>query len=81
MSVNEVLSMKTEADISEKWERLDDVIMGGQSRSKLQAAADGSGAVWRGDLILEVSNWRRGMNGLLTVALQESGQQRENCFR
>ena len=38
------------------WERLDDVIMGGQSDSGLQAAAEGQtpGAVWRGDLITQV---------------------------
>jgi hypothetical protein len=42
----------------EAWERLDDVIMGGSSSSGLGPSADGSGAVWRGDLIVEVE--RRG---------------------
>lgn len=30
------------------WQRLDDVIMGGQSSSGLAPAADGSGVVWTG---------------------------------
>jgi hypothetical protein len=38
----------------EAWEKLDDVIMGGSSGSALAAAGDGTGAVWRGDLIVEV---------------------------
>jgi hypothetical protein len=41
------------ADDLAKWERLDDVIMGGQSASALVPAEDGSGAVWSGE-------WRRG---------------------
>ncbi|PSC71557.1 nadh:ubiquinone oxidoreductase complex i intermediate-associated 30 [Micractinium conductrix] len=48
----EVLSMRSAEDI-QRWQRLDDVIMGGQSESGLAAAEDGSGAVWRGDLIIE----------------------------
>ncbi|PRW55975.1 nadh:ubiquinone oxidoreductase complex i intermediate-associated 30 [Chlorella sorokiniana] len=51
-TVEDVLPMRTAADI-EKWQRLDDVIMGGQSSSGLAAAEDGSGAVWTGDLIVE----------------------------
>ena len=35
------------------WERLDDVIMGGRSSSKLEASADGKGVVWSGELVLE----------------------------
>lgn len=35
------------------WQRLDDVIMGGQSSSGLQAAEGGGSAVWTGDLIFE----------------------------
>ena len=46
-----VLSMASEQDIS-KWERLDDVIMGGQSSSTLRATEDGA-ALFSGDLILE----------------------------
>jgi hypothetical protein len=38
----------------EAWERLDDVIMGGSSSSGLGPAEDGAGAVWKGDLIVEV---------------------------
>ena len=41
------------ADDMEKWQRLDDVIMGGQSDSELRPAADGSGAVWSGTLRVE----------------------------
>ncbi|EIE22978.1 CIA30-domain-containing protein [Coccomyxa subellipsoidea C-169] len=47
-----VLPMTSEADLV-KWQRLDDVIMGGQSSSALTLAADGSGAVFSGDLIIE----------------------------
>ena len=46
-----VLSMASEQDVS-KWERLDDVIMGGQSSSTLRATEDGA-ALFSGDLILE----------------------------
>jgi hypothetical protein len=38
----------------EAWERLDDVIMGGSSSSGLTALEDGSGAAWKGDLVVEV---------------------------
>jgi hypothetical protein len=48
-----VLPMASPQDLG-AWERLDDVIMGGASSSGLEAAADGSGAVWKGDLIVEV---------------------------
>ena len=48
----EVLPMRSAEDVA-RWERLDDVIMGGQSSSGLEAAADGSGAVWRGELVVE----------------------------
>lgn len=47
-----MLPMTSEADLA-KWQRLDDVIMGGQSSSALTLAADGSGAVFSGDLIIE----------------------------
>ncbi|GBF93005.1 hypothetical protein Rsub_05616 [Raphidocelis subcapitata] len=47
-----VLSMRTAEDL-EAWERLDDVIMGGSSSSGLGPAADGGGAEWKGDLIVE----------------------------
>ena len=46
-----VLSMGSEQDIS-RWERLDDVIMGGQSSSSLRAV-EGGAALFSGDLILE----------------------------
>ncbi|RZL97265.1 MAG: hypothetical protein EOO88_62715 [Pedobacter sp.] len=45
-----VLPMKSAKEIK-KWERIDDVIMGGQSNSKLEAFT--SGAAWSGDLVLE----------------------------
>ena len=48
----EVLAMKTEQDIS-VWQRLDDIIMGGQSSSIIEPSEDGQGAVWSGDLIVE----------------------------
>ena len=47
-----VLPMASDADLA-VWERLDDVIMGGQSSSSLTAAGDGSGADFSGDLIIE----------------------------
>jgi hypothetical protein len=46
-SAREVLSMRSAEDLT-LWQRLDDVIMGGQSSSGLEPAADGSGAVWNG---------------------------------
>lgn len=47
-----VLQMASEADLA-LWERLDDVIMGGQSSSTLRSAADIGGADFSGDLIVE----------------------------
>ena len=46
-----VVSMESEQDIG-RWERLDDVIMGGQSSSTLSATQDGA-VLFSGDLILE----------------------------
>ena len=46
-----ILGMGSEQDIG-RWERLDDVIMGGQSSSTLAATEDGA-ALFSGDLILE----------------------------
>ena len=46
-----MVSMGSERDIG-RWERLDDVIMGGQSSSTLRATEDGA-ALFSGDLILE----------------------------
>lgn len=46
-----VVSMGSEQDIG-RWERLDDIIMGGQSSSTLTATEDGA-ALFSGDLILE----------------------------
>lgn len=65
--VEQVLSMRSAQDL-EKWEKLDDVIMGGKSGSFLQSAHEVhgfqggydhksdyqfEGAVWRGELITE----------------------------
>lgn len=52
ISSSTILPMKTADDLA-VWERLDDVISGSSS-SGLAAAEDGSGAVWTGDLIVEV---------------------------
>ncbi|CAL5221994.1 g4282 [Coccomyxa viridis] len=46
-----VVSMGSEQDIG-RWERLDDVIMGGQSSSTLRATEDGA-ALFSGDLVIE----------------------------
>ena len=46
-----VLSMGSEQDMS-RWERLDDVIMGGQSSSSLKGF-EGGAALFSGELILE----------------------------
>jgi uncharacterized protein YbjT (DUF2867 family) len=48
----EILPMRSEEDLK-RWQRLDDVIMGGNSSSVLSPAEDGSGALWSGDLVLE----------------------------
>ena len=50
-TLTRVLQMASEADLR-LWQRLDDVIMGGQSASSLQADAEG-GAVFSGTLVLE----------------------------
>lgn len=47
-----VLPMRSAQELT-KWQRMDDVIMGGQSRSAMSPAPDGTGAVWFGDLIVE----------------------------
>ncbi|WIA12335.1 hypothetical protein OEZ85_012388 [Tetradesmus obliquus] len=52
ISSSSILPMASAEDLA-AWERLDDVIMGGNSSSALEAAADGSGAVWKGDLVVE----------------------------
>ena len=56
------MSQRTPEDIA-VWERLDDVIMGGQSSSSIEAAVESergfSGAVWKGDLIVEVRGYCR----------------------
>ena len=52
-SWSNVLPMTTAEDLT-TWEKLDDVIMGGNSSSGLEPAEDGKGAVWKGDLIVEV---------------------------
>ncbi len=50
--VEDILPMKTVEDL-EKWQKLDDVIMGGSSSSGLEICPDGTGAVWLGQLIVE----------------------------
>lgn len=47
-----VLSMGSAADL-ERWQRLDDVIMGGQSSSSLAISDDGQSATFSGTLVLE----------------------------
>lgn len=47
-----IMPMKTETDLS-RWQRLDDVIMGGNSSSVLETNPDNTGAVWRGELVVE----------------------------
>ncbi|KAG1657278.1 hypothetical protein FOA52_005472 [Chlamydomonas sp. UWO 241] len=51
-SVRDVLPMASAEDL-EKWERMDDVIMGGQSASSFELFEEGGvrGATWKGDLI------------------------------
>ncbi|KAL4536080.1 hypothetical protein Ndes2437B_g05513 [Nannochloris sp. 'desiccata'] len=51
-TIEDILPMKTVEDL-EKWQRLDDVIMGGNSSSGLELSPDGTGAVWKGQLIVE----------------------------
>lgn len=50
---SQILSMSTPEDL-EKWERLDDVIMGGQSESKISLVEGGGGMVFTGKVITEV---------------------------
>jgi len=54
MVVKDVLPMVTEEDLA-KWERMDDVIMGGISSSSFELLEDGGvkGATWKGDLIMD----------------------------
>lgn len=47
-----VVPMATETDL-EKWQRLDDVIMGGNSSSELKLSQSGNGFTWKGDLVVE----------------------------
>jgi hypothetical protein len=56
-SWSNVLPM-TNAEELTTWEKLDDVIMGGSSSSGLEPSEDGKGAVWKGDLIVEVGGQR-----------------------
>lgn len=56
-----VLPMATPSDLA-LWEKLDDNIMGGSSVSGLSAMPEGAatqGALWQGDLIIEVCNLAR----------------------
>lgn len=64
MAPKQILGMTSEEDVA-KWERLDDVIMGGQSESKVALAEDGSGMVFSGQVIVEGG----GFCGHRTVAL------------
>lgn len=52
MTSTMVMPMATEKDL-ERWQKLDDVIMGGQSGSKLSLSEDSTGFVWTGNLIVE----------------------------
>ena len=47
-----VVPLRSDRDLV-NWERIDDVIMGGQSSSSLQPSGNGQTAVWSGDLIIE----------------------------
>lgn len=48
-----MVPLGTQADL-ERWERLDDVIMGGQSSSTLSLSPEGEGtAVFSGELVVE----------------------------
>ena len=48
--VIEMVSLRSEEDVM-RWERLDDVIMGGRSSSGIRF--DGGHGVWSGELVLE----------------------------
>ena len=50
--LEDILSMNSAEDL-EKWQRLDDVIMGGKSSSGLELNSEGTGATWKGQLIVE----------------------------
>lgn len=47
-----VIPLASAEDLS-SWERLDDVIMGGQSSSALEVSGSGRGATWSGQLVIE----------------------------
>jgi len=47
-----VLPLQCDQDVA-AWERVDDVIMGGQSSSAMSLAGDGGGALWSGELVVE----------------------------
>ncbi|GMH41098.1 hypothetical protein BSKO_09008 [Bryopsis sp. KO-2023] len=51
-SPKQIVNMVSAKDLS-KWERLDDVIMGGQSESKMALSEDGSGIVFTGQVVVE----------------------------
>lgn len=51
-SLSEILPIRSEGDVA-RWQRLDDVIMGGQSDSALTPTPDGTGAIWAGTLRVE----------------------------
>lgn len=63
--IKDVLPFRTAEDLA-TWQRLDDVIMGGQSDSALELSADGSGATWKGRLVVEGG----GFCGARTLPLQ-----------
>lgn len=48
--VQTVLPMKGDKDVK-RWERIDDVIMGGKSSSQMEGSA--TGATWSGELVME----------------------------
>lgn len=66
----EVLAMKTDQDIS-AWQRLDDVIMGGQSSSAIKPSEDGQGAVWSGDLVVEGGGFCGARTAAVTYNLKQ----------
>ena len=47
-----IIPMSTETDL-EKWQKLDDVIMGGNSSSELKLSQSGNGFTWKGELVVE----------------------------
>ncbi|KXZ52027.1 hypothetical protein GPECTOR_10g1050 [Gonium pectorale] len=69
-----VLSMRTAEELA-VWQRLDDVIMGGNSDSGLEALPEGAevaGAVWRGNLVVEGGGFCGARTAKLGLSLADS---------